>query len=162
MDNMNYRFYEEFTKLNQICQAIYQNEDGISNYMEEMACVSNAYGATVPNWIEDLDQLYRYHMIYNSLAQSEEAFREHLCCQADVDWVRKFTGRIMERQDPLAVLQEKGYLAADDARHRIEDNRMIEEMTAYEQNDGGRFGVWVILAAVFLTCLICVMLMRRQ
>ena len=68
----------------------------------------------------------------------------------------------MERQDPLAVLQENGYHAADDARHRLEDLRIQEEISAIERDDNGRFAVWIIIAAVFLTCLICVMLMRSQ
>ena len=162
MDNMNYLFYQEFAKLDQSCQTIYQNEDGICNYIAEMAGVSVAYGATVPNWTEDLDQLYRYHMIYNALAQRDEAFQELLCCQADIDWIRQFHDRIMERQAPLAVLQENGYHAADDARHRLEDLRIQEEISAIERDDNGRFAVWIIIAAVFLTCLICVMLMRSQ
>ena len=123
MDNLNYLFYEEFTKMERTCTLVYQVELGVQEYIERMLTVSSAYAEQVPCWQEDLQQLHRYSMVYTALAQSAEAMREYSCRQEDVDWIRKFGSRIIERKDPLALLQEQGYRAEDDAWQRLEDDR---------------------------------------
>lgn len=166
MDNQNYLFYEEFTKLNQICVAIYQMENGVRDYIAEMAGVSSTYWEIVPHWKEDLDQLYRYHMAYSALAQSSDAFQEYLCTREDVDWLAQFRTRIMDRKDPLALLQEHGYRAEDDAKQRLEDDRagdiVIQTMNPHDRYVNGPLVVWVLLIAVVLTCLVSMLLLGQR
>ena len=165
MDNLNYQLYDEFTKLNKACITIYQMEEGIADYMEAMASVSSAYWDVVPNWNLDLEQLHRYQTVYRSLAQSMAAFGEHLCCQEDVDWLRQFRTRIMERKDPLAQLQERGYRAEDDARQRIEDDRdseiMMQTINPRDRYVNVPFVLWTLVIAMVLTCVICLFLLRK-
>lgn len=165
MDNLNHLFYEEFTKLEQICVAIYQMEDGVTDYIAQMSSVSSAYGEIVPNWQTDLQQLYCYHMAYTALAQSSEALREYTSRQEDIDWIQRFCTRIMERTDPLALLQERGYRAEDDAKQRLEDGRtgeiVFQTMNPRDRYVNGPFVVWVILIAVIVTCLVSVFLLSR-
>lgn len=164
MDNLNYVLYDEFTKLNKACITVYQMEDGISDYIAQMADVSSAFWDAVPDWTLDFEQLHRYRSLYHSLAQSMEAFGEYLCSQEDVDWVRNFHTRIMERKDPLALLQEHGYRAEDDAKQRIEDDKLgdltIQAVGSRDRYVNGPMMVGIILAAMVLTCLLCLVLLR--
>ena len=79
MDNINYQFYEEFTRLDHTCAEIYQLENGVGTYLAEMDAVSSAYAEAVPGWIENMEQLYRLFMLRKALAQSQEAFMETIC-----------------------------------------------------------------------------------
>lgn len=163
MNDFNYQFFEEFTKLDRICVSVYQAEGGTLGYLEQMRSVSGVYADRVPHWIEELEQLHRYRTVYQALAQSTEAFDEALCRQEDVDWIRDFGNRIMERRDPLALLQHGGYRAEDDAVQRLENERVGEiVMKGINPRDryiNGPLVVGIILIAVVLTCVLCMLVL---
>ena len=165
MDSFNYQFFEEFTKLDKTCVSVYQAEGGTLGYLEQMRGVSGAYAELVPHWTADLEQLHRYRTVYQALAQSADAFEEALCNQQDVDWIREFSTRIMERRDPLALLQLRGYRAEDDAMQRLEDERfgeiVMQTINPRDRYVNGPFVVTVILVAVVLTCLVCTLVLSK-
>lgn len=165
MNEFNYQFFEEFTKLDKICVSVYQAEGGTAGYLEQMRSVSGSYAVGVPNWMIELERLHRYRTLYQSLAQSPAAFDEALCNQEDVDWIREFGNRIMERRDPLAMLHYQGYRAEDDALQRLEDERACEVvMQGASPGDryvNGPLMVWVIVIAVILTCAACLIILPR-
>lgn len=163
MDNFNYHFFEEFTKLDKLCVSVYQVEGGTLGYLAQMRSVSGSYADYVPHWTTDLEQLHRYRSIYQALAQSPDAFEECLCGLEDVRWVREFQARIMERKDPLALLQIKGYRAEEDAIQRLEDERsgevVIQSTNPRDRYVNGPVVVVMILVAVVLTCLACALIL---
>lgn len=165
MDHFNYQFFEEFTKLDKTCVSVYQVEGGTLGYLEEMRSVSGICVDIIPHWMEDLEQLHRYRTVYQALSQSASAFRECLCQQEDVDWICDFRKRIMAREDPLALLQRKGYRAEDDAIQRLEDERasdiVMQTMNPRDRYVNGPFAVWIILIAVVLTCALCMLILPR-
>ena len=165
MDNLNYQFFEEFTKLDKTCVTVYQAEGGTLWYLAQMRSVSWSSAELVSSWASDLEQLQRYRTIYLALSQSPAAFAERLCNWEDVQWIQRFRKKIMERKDPLALLQLRGYRAENDAIQRLEDERFGETVSKSagrrDRHRGGHLGVGVILVAVALTCLICALLMTR-
>ena len=162
MDKFNYQFFEEFTKLDKTCVSVYQAEGGTLGYLEQMGSVSGVCAELIPNWVENLEQLHRYRTIYLALSQSPDAFEECLCTQADVQWLRDFRSRIMERKDPLALLRQKGYRAEDDAVKRLEGERgiMLQGMNSRDRYVNGPFVVAIILIAVVLTCVLCMLILK--
>lgn len=164
MDHFNYEFFEEFTKLNKTCVSVYQAEEGTLGYLEQMRSVSTVGADLVPHWIENLEQLHRYRTVYQALCQSPDAFEECLCTREDVDWIVEFRNKIMDRKDPMAQLQLKGYRAEDDAKQRLENERagdvVIKSMDPSDRYVNGPFAVGVILAAVVLTCLLCMLVLN--
>lgn len=165
MNNFNYQFFEEFTKLNKVCVAVYQVEGGTFGYLVQMGGVSGASAEMIPRWYEDLEQLHRYRMVYQALAQSTEAFEEVLCSEEDVNWLRAFGNRIMERTDPLALLHQRGYCAEDEVKHRLEAERageiVVKAVDSRERYINGPLMATLILIAVGLTCLICTVILNR-
>jgi len=162
MEQFNYEFFEEFTKLDKTCVSVYQAEGGTIGYLEQMGGVSAVGADLVPHWVEDMEQLHRYRTVYQALAQSADAFCECLCTREDVQWIVEFRNKIMERKDPLALLQMKGYRAEDDAKQRMENERsgeiIMQTMNPRDRYVNGPFMVWVILIAVVLTCLLCMLI----
>ena len=113
--------------------------------------------------MQDLEQLHRYRTVYQALAQSSDAFEECLCTREDVQWIAEFRKKIMERKDPLALLQLKGYRAEDDVKQRLENERsgeiVMKTMSSRDRYVNGPFVVWMILIAVVLTCLLCMLIL---
>lgn len=165
MNDFNYQFFEEFTKLDKTCVSVYQAEGGTLGYLEQMRNVSGSYAEIVPHWTQELEQLHRYRTIYQALSQSPEAFAECLCARDDVEWIQDFGRRIMERNDPLALLQLKGYRAEEDALQRLEDERacevMIQAVSPQDRYVNGPRVVWIILIMIVLTCLLCMVVLPR-
>ena len=165
MNDFNYRFFEEFTKLDKLCVSVYQAEGGTLGYIEQMRSVSAVCADTIPNWTAELEQLHRYRMVYQALAQSTEAFNEQLCGQEDLDWLRDFYNRIMDRKDPLALLQSNGYRAEDGAIQRLEGERacdiVIQAASPRDRYVNGPAMVWVIVLAVIVTCILCMLVLPR-
>jgi hypothetical protein len=164
MNDLNYQFFEEFTKLDKICVSVYQ-ADGTGGYLEQMRGVSCVYAEDIPNWVAELERLHRYRTVYQALAQSPEALRESLCNQEDIEWVRSFGRRIMERQDPLALLHQRGYRAEEDAIQRLEDDRVCETVL-HGAGPGDRYVngpmvVWMIVIAIIITCAVCMLALPR-
>ena len=166
MDNFNYQFFEEFTKLDKICVSVYQAEGGTLGYLEQMRSASGIGADIVPRWTADLEQLHRYRTIYLALAQSNEAFEERLCGREDVRWLQEFHNKILERKDPLALLHSRGYRAEDDAKQRLEGERsgenVIQVKNPRDRYVNGPVAVGVLLIAVVLTCLICAFLLTQS
>jgi hypothetical protein len=164
MNDLNYQFFEEFTKLDKTCVSVYQAEGGTLGYLEQMGSVSGFGAELIPNWIDNLELLHRYRTIYLALSQSPDAFEECLCTQEDVRWLQDFRSRIMERKDPLALLQMKGYRAGDDAVKRLESERtgeiVLRAMNPRDRYVNGPIVVGIILVAVIMTCVLCMLMLK--
>lgn len=165
MERLNFAFFEAFSRLDRLCCDIYQTDGGVAAYIAEMGAVSATSSASVPGWHRDLEQLYRYQTVRNALAQSNDALHEPLCGEDDIGWLEAFYQRILDRQDPLAQLQLKGYRADDDARQRLNKHKEVIEHPLVRGNHdryvNGLLVVGLILGAVLVTCLICLLLFGK-
>ena len=167
MDNVNYQFYEEFTKLDRLCSEVYQLDNGVGTYLAEMSAVSAAWAEKVPGWIPDMEQLYRYYVLRKAMAQSSEAFQDTLCAHEDVLWIRQFHQRILERTDPLATLKANGYHADSDAQQRLMESRIPEELppeygkSSRERYVNGPVVVVGMILAVLATCALFLFIISR-
>ena len=106
MDNLNYDFFEEFKHLDKLCKEIYNDQYGVTHYIDDMKAVSKANYRYIPNWENDLEQLIRLRHIRNNLAHAEDAFNEEECKKKDIDWIREFYERILNQSDPMAILYQ--------------------------------------------------------
>lgn len=165
MDNLNYQFYEEFLRLDRLIIMVYQVQDGVSDYIKQMASVSSTYAMGITGWISDMEQLYRFRSVRNALAQSTDAFKEPLCDQGDIDWMKKFYQRIIDRKDPLALLKFHGYRADDDSQQRRLDEQApaaeAEFRNSHDRYVNGPLVVGLIIAAVVVTCLFCLFVLTK-
>lgn len=106
MNNLNYIFFEEYKHLDKLCAELYQDQHGISHYIDDMKNVSENDCRYIPGWKDDLKRLIRLRHIRNYLAHTEGAFDEEICTQKDIEWSREFHKRILSQSDPLAMLYQ--------------------------------------------------------
>jgi hypothetical protein len=106
MNNLNLIFLEEYKQLDKLCSELYDDQPGVTSYINEMKNVNWNDAREISNWKSDLSDLIRLRHIRNHLAHTEGAFDEKLCTSEDVNWVKAFRDRILKQTDPLALLQK--------------------------------------------------------
>lgn len=104
MENYNREFFDEYTRLDNVCRQMFNTEKGVTEYINSMESTAYAKSRGVPDWDSDLRMLKQYRHIRNRLAHTPGAFRQDICVQYDVTWIMMFRERILKRKDPLAVL----------------------------------------------------------
>lgn len=149
MDQLNYAFFEVFKRLDKICGEIYQSQNGVTAYIEDMKSVPVSGYRDISDWENDLKRLQQYRHIRNRLAHEEGAFDINACTQKDIDWLQIFYERILNKSDPMAVLHQK--------KNQMADQPYIgnpEEKLIYAEEDGEMktvfYAIIVIAVSLFL------------
>ena len=105
MKTLTQEFYNEYTRLDDLCRTIYESDKGVSTYIEMMSTVFPRYSAKIPLWHEDLRHLMQLRHIRNTIAHTVDGFDMDLCAEENVRWLKEFYRRILDRSDPLAQLR---------------------------------------------------------
>ena len=94
-------FIDSYKRLEKLCSEIYNNNRGVSCYIDEM--INTPVGARyVPGWNEDLKRLKHYRWVRNQIAHEPECNEGNMCEPGDAEWLNNFHSRIMAVNDPLA------------------------------------------------------------
>lgn len=104
MKNYNRAFFDEYTKLDDLCRQMFNSKVGVTQYIESMESTTAAKARNIPDWESDLKMLKQYRHIRNNLAHTPGEFHRDICVQYDVTWIQMFYERIVKRKDPLALL----------------------------------------------------------
>ncbi len=99
---LNIELVEEFGHLERLCGQIYNEQHGVTCYIENMKGI---YGGAlhVPNWNSDLRMLISVRDKRNKLSHSEVPFSSSFAIQEDIDFINEFRSRIMNSTDPLTL-----------------------------------------------------------
>lgn len=98
-------FIESYKKLEKLCGEMYNDNHGLSVYIDEMIKAPNgAY--YVPKWNEDLKQLKHYRWIRNQIVHEPGCTEENMCDSKDVQWIDSFYSRMMSVSDQLALYRK--------------------------------------------------------
>ncbi len=98
-------FWEEYKRLEQLCNDIYQQQRGISLYIDEMRDAPARFTQKIDNWDYALKMLNRVRGIRNSMAHDVDVDVDDYDSE-DLDFLRKLHEKILNRQDPLSVLRQ--------------------------------------------------------
>lgn len=104
MKNYNRAFFDEYTKLDNLCRQMFNSSKGVTQYIESMESTSYKKRCNIPDWDSDLKMLKQYRHIRNNLAHTPGEFHRDICVQYDITWIQLFYERITKRKDPLALL----------------------------------------------------------
>ena len=110
MGYLNYEFLDEYKRLDNICRDIYgetyDKKLGVTLYLEDMEGKTHRGGSKIPRWTSDYNRLKRFRDIRNELVHSRNSITVDICTQEDIDFVRSFRQRILDRTDPIAQLRK--------------------------------------------------------
>ena len=106
MNSLNNVLFEEFKSLDKLCGELYNEQYGVTHYINDMETVSLYDYRNIPNWKADLQSLKHVRHIRNNLAHAEGSFNEENCTQYDIDWIKDFRNRILNQTDPIAILYQ--------------------------------------------------------
>lgn len=106
MKKLNYKFFEEFKKLDKICREIYNSDIGVTNYINDMKFILSDGHVHIKNFESDLNDLIHLRHIRNHLAHSEGGFNEEICTPNDIELTKKFYYRILTADDPIALVHK--------------------------------------------------------
>ena len=102
MTQLDNEFFEEYKHLERLCSDMYSCRDGIRQYLEDMECQFSEGEKAIPHWAQDYRKLRELRRTRNTLAHNVSEYQ--VCTEQDVENVIDFVGRIMQQQDPLAML----------------------------------------------------------
>ena len=137
MGNINYQFLEAYKLLDKICREMYQGEKGVTAYIDDMKCVPVYESRAIPGWHSDLQQLIALRHLRNRMTHECGTLDQEMCTQSEIIWLNKFYSRILQRTDPIALLEKSR------RRERLEKGS-TEERTILSSDvkmqDSGRNG----------------------
>ena len=160
MNNINYVFFEEYKKPEKLCQEMYNSNNGVTNYIDDMKAASYSNYCNIPNWEADLNQLKRLRHIRNNLAHVEGAFTENVCTQNDVEWVQAFTKRILNQSDPLAVQYRNSKVHSKMPRTIPHNNQICNEEDNEERTLMSRIIITFVIIVILILCGLIVLIIQ--
>ncbi len=148
-----------------MCKQVLSSDKGVSTYIDEMEKEGHIY---VENWEREYKQLKRMRWIRNRLAHEINVFEEDIVTVQDIEWLRDFRVRILERSDPFALLRQrkcgndKKYIAIEKETKK----GRVDTENGYRENDSkgymevafGIVGVGFFIGIVVSAIIMCMVL----
>ena len=151
-------FIDSYKRLEKLCSEIYNDNHGISSYIDEM--ISTPIGARyVPGWDDDLKQLKHYRWVRNQIVHEPGCTEADMCEPDDAEWINNFHSRIMTASDPLAQYRKartpKPTQRTQQTYSSELRNYTYSQWSSAPQNSAGCLtfivGILLVVAAVILT-----------
>ena len=161
MDNIAYTFFEEYKKLQRLCNDIYDSNNGVTNYIDDMNAVPYSSSCLISNWMSDLKQLKRLRHIRNTLAHEEGSFNMNMCTLSDVKWIQSFYNRILNQSDPLSVLHQMKKTQPLSVSHQMKKTQPLSVSHQMRKTQPSKKGftkntifIAIFLVSTFILCFI--------
>ncbi len=104
-------FLDEYKHLEKLCSEIFNQNHGVTLYIDEMANTPRHVAISIPGWSRDLDYLKRVRYIRNAMSH-DTSYNEDDYHPEDVEFMRNFHERILNQQDPLSLLRIQSEVAS--------------------------------------------------
>lgn len=153
MNNTNFIFFENYKKLEKICNEIYSANNGVTQYINEMENISYSKYRNIPNWISDLSTLKSLRHIRNQIAHNEGSFSENWCTLKDIEWLNAFYMRILKQTDPLALLHKQE--SPIKPKQPVHKNNSQTDFTENAPQKSTIKIIFIILSLIAITTTLC-------
>lgn len=101
---LNATLVECFGDLEQLCNQIYHEHHGVTNYIEDMKAHAYRGVRCVPGWDSMLRQLTEVRHKRNQLSHGKVSFNHSYATSEDISFINDFRQSILSQTDPLATL----------------------------------------------------------
>ena len=156
MTQLDNEFFEEYKHLERLCSDMYSCRDGIRQYLEDMECQFSEGEKAIPHWAQDYRKLRGLRRTRNTLAHNVSEYQ--LCTEQDVENVIDFVDRIIQQQDPLAMLNL--YNSKDEESETTDESEVfVPDKSYYDAPRNDKKGKQLILGIVLLviTCVLVIL-----
>ncbi len=150
--------FDEFKRLEKLCNEIYGEQHGVTLYINEMDCTSGYAARKIFGWDYDLQGLKRVRHIRNAMSHDDSDGDTDYTFE-DVEFIKNFHARIMRGEDPLSLLRKQ----SETVRTR---NKAISEPVppdklkvdfadfsprrVDEEKEGSSKAVWIVCGAALV------------
>lgn len=131
MLEMEERLLDEFKRVDRICGDLFSCRFGISEYIREMEQTTPYSRYKILCWEEDYRKLKRIRWLRNQIVHETTAVD---CHDNDIEWLEKFHARILNQQDPLALLRKQNQAARTDHSFTPSDSKLAEQEPLQPEN----------------------------
>lgn len=151
--------FDEYKRVDNICCDMFLIPSGISQYISEMERKSFYGRSMVSSWDVDYRKLKRVRWLRNQIAHELSATD---CTGEDVAWLEEFHSRLLERRDPLALLEKKnrdrsssptqcGNEKKSNPKQRVSRNIQLQKRDDPSSKRRVTVSIWVAAVLVGLT-----------
>lgn len=93
------KFIDSYKRLEKLCNEMYNDNHGLSLYIDELAKISNKN----LSFSQDLKRLKHYRWIRNQIVHEPGCTEENMCNSDDVRYIEDFYFKILNSTDPLSL-----------------------------------------------------------
>ena len=116
-------FLDEYKHLEKLCNEIYGQNHGITQYINDMEQTFGSESRIIPGWDADLRQLKRLRHIRNAMVHDTTDYESDYTDE-DIDYLREFYQRIMDGTDPLTQKRLNRELSWNSTK-KIQNNQPV-------------------------------------
>ena len=104
---LNAALVEHFGDLERLCNQIYHEHHGVTNYIEDMKAKEYRGIRYVPGWENTFRRLKEVRHKRNQLSHGELSFSDPCATVEDINFLHYFRQNILNQTDPLSMLRKK-------------------------------------------------------
>lgn len=146
-------FFDEFRYLEEICLQIYGRSPdgklGVTQYMDDMKANEAIGSITVPDWKFQYKRLRECRNKRNNLSHPNSSYNVEPCSEDDIEFVISFKKSILNRTDPLALLEKHLNAkkpSASQSSYKYMDT--YEEFEEHPRTNGYGFTAFILIACI--------------
>lgn len=141
-----------YKHLDQLCKDVLDSDVGITEYIDEMEEEKTWGTRYVSGWNEDYKQLKHLRWMRNKLVHEVDSFDETEISESDIEWLETFEWRILNEQDPFALLKKYRNQVRKRKVEYVE--REIDTAREIEKYDNDRIDFFKFVKIIFAAFII--------
>lgn len=153
------RLLEKYKRLEKFCRDSYSSQDGVNQYITEMEHNFSRGRSLISSWDNDCRMLKRVKKLRDKIAHEPSVTD---CNEKDIVWLEDFYSRLLERQDPLVLLntakrEQSNYSPRrEDAQKNVSQQPIIRNTNLqYEKEpspkkNGVSIIVWIVIFIIIV------------
>ena len=147
MNNIEIIFFEEYKKLDNLCKDLLGSNQGVTQYVNEMEQIPFEKSKLVESWQYDYKMLKHIRWIRNNIAHNNG---DSECSESDVQYVKNFYQRIINRTDSFSLINVEIRKAEDNQASKNITNENVDNVVSRDNSNNVFIGITMIALIIIL------------